>query len=159
MFFIIALFIVLFKIIALIFFGYTFYSSKGWGKKSFVFLLFIFYCSLIIPILIISYSNKNNKSDSVFILNIEHQLTEIQKPFNYTLEKTESLLQSIISNRNIAIICVILLFSPIATYNFYHFVLNFIYIMFFCLIWTIFLRSKKESSPKLVSLDNKQGEN
>lgn len=157
--FITALFIVLFKISALIFFGYAFYISKGWLRKTVVFILFLFYCSLFLPIFIMrlgdSYGNSSRHgSDSSFISDVESHLNKIQGFFENIGELTMGGLKDILPDGLLPAILFLILFGPIITFSFSHFILNFVYFMFFCLLWAVFLRPKKESTLEVDTIDN-----
>ena len=157
--FIIALFIVLFKIAALIFFGYAFYFAKGLHKKSIVFILFFFYCSLFLPLFFMrlgdSYGNSNrHRSDSSFISEVENHLNEIQGVFEKIGEHTMGVLKVIFPYGILPAIFFLILFGPIVTFGFSHFILNFAYFVFFSLIWSVFLRPKKEATLEISSIDN-----
>jgi hypothetical protein len=160
--FITALFIVLFKISALIFFGYVFYTSKGWLKKTIVFILFLFYCSLFLPIFIMrlgdSYGNSSRHgSDSSFISDVESHLNKIQGFFENIGELTMGGLKDILPNGLLPAILFLILFGPIITFSFSHFILNFVYFMFFCLLWAVFLRPKIEATVEAITENNKDG--
>jgi hypothetical protein len=157
--FIIALFIVLFKIAALIFFGYAFYISKGWLKKTIVFVLFLLYCSLFLPLFFMrigdSYGNSNrHRSDSSFISEIENHLDKIQGIFENIAEVTMGALKAIFPVGLLPAIFFFILFGPIVTFGFSHFILNFVYFLFFVLLWVVFLRPKKEANLEVASIDN-----
>lgn len=157
--FIIALFIVLFKIAALIFFGYAFYISKGWLRKTVVFILFLFYCSLFLPLFLMrlgdSYGNSNrHKSDSGFISKVETHLDKIQGIFENIGEQTMGALKVIFPVGILPAIVFFILFGPIVTFGFSHFILNFAYFLFFSLIWAVFLRPQKKTNLEVALIDN-----
>ncbi len=157
--FIIALFIVLFKIAALIFFGYAFYISKGWLKKTIVFILLLLYCSLFLPLFFMrigdSYGNSNrHRSDSSFISEIENHLDKIQGIFENIAEVTMGALKAIFPVGLLPAIFFFILFGPIVTFGFSHFILNFVYFLFFSLIWSVFLRPKIEATPEAIHVEN-----
>ena len=157
--FIIALFIVLFKIAALIFFGYAVYTSKGWLRKTVVFILFLFYCSLFLPLFLMrlgdSYGNSNrHRSDSGFISEVESHLDKIQGIFENLAEVTMGALKVIFPIGILPAIFFFMLFGPIVTFGFLHFILNFVFFLFFVLLWAVFLRPKKEASVEAISADN-----
>jgi hypothetical protein len=157
--FIIALLIVLFKIAALFFFCYAFYTSKGWLKKTIVFILFFFYCSIFVPIIIMrlgdSFGNTNrHKSDSGFISEVESNLNKIQGFFENTGKLTMGGLNTIFPDGLLPIIFFIILFGSIVTFSFSHFILNFVYFMLFGLLWAVFLKPKKEATFKVATINN-----
>ncbi len=157
--FIIALFIVLFKIAALIFFCYAFYISKGWLKKTIVFILLLLYCSLFLPLFFMrigdSYGNSNrHRSDSSFISEIENHLDKIQGIFENIAEVTMGALKAIFPVGLLPAIFFFILFGPIVTFGFSHFILNFVYFLFFVLLWVVFLRPQKEANLEVASIDN-----
>ncbi len=160
--FIIALFIVLFKIAALIFFCYAFYLAKGWLRKTIIFISFLFYCSLYLPIFIMrlgdSYGNSNrHRSDSGFISEVENNLEKTQLFLGTIPGLVMEGLKQILPHGPLAAIFFLILFAPILTFSFSHFILNFVYFMFFGLLWTVFLRPKIEVPNVAISADNLDG--
>ncbi len=143
--YLISLFIVLFKIASLLLFGYAFYTAKGWLRKSIVFLLFFLYSVLFIPIALVSYFDKSLTPNSEFILEIEHHLTEIQKPIEGIAETGEDLLGQILPNP-LSKICLLILLATIGTMGFSHFIFSFIYILIVGSLWTLYYNLRSDNS-------------
>lgn len=153
MFYIIALFIVIFRISIPFLFGYAYYQSKSGRSKKAVLYSFIFYWVSNSAIVLFHFIERG-------LERAFSQHTASITPITACLEEIQF---GIIDSLPFPIfpfapkIVVLVLLSLIWTVNFIHFIYTFIYSVIFVFVWVKYFRQKKENED--VYTDNILEEN